>query len=99
MRIEKAKYKGFSEDEIKDMLKDEGFERIYTWEDLPGNYYPEHAHNFYSAHVVIHGKIKIKTRDGEEIFFEEGDRFDIHSGELHSAKVGPEGCRYIVAEK
>lgn len=28
-----------------------------------------------------------------------GDEKEISRGQVHSAKVGPEGCRYIVAER
>jgi hypothetical protein len=27
-----------------------------------------------------------------------GDRCDVASGEIHSAKMGPSGCRYLIGE-
>jgi quercetin dioxygenase-like cupin family protein len=98
MIVEKGKYKGLKKEEIFEILKKESFKRIYAWEDYPGSYYPDHTHEFYSAHVVLDGKIKIRTNDGE-FEFVEGDRFDVEKGEKHSAKVGPNGCIYIVGEK
>jgi quercetin dioxygenase-like cupin family protein len=98
MLVEKGKYKGMKKEEIFELLRKEGFNKIYVWEDYPGSYYPYHTHDFYSAHIVIDGKIKIRTDDGEFEFMG-GDRFDVEKGEKHSAKVGPEGCVYIVAEK
>jgi quercetin dioxygenase-like cupin family protein len=98
MLVEKGKYKGMKKEEIFELLRKEGFSKIYVWEDYPGSYYPYHTHDFYSAHIVIDGKIKIRTDDGEFEFMG-GDRFDVEKGEKHLAKVGPEGCIYIVAEK
>jgi quercetin dioxygenase-like cupin family protein len=98
MLVEKGKYKGMKKEEIFELLRKEGFKKIYFWEDYPGSYYPYHTHDFYSAHIVIEGKIKIRTDEGE-FEFVEGDRFDVEKGEKHLAKVGPEGCVYIVAEK
>jgi len=28
-----------------------------------------------------------------------GERCDVDAGAVHSAKMGPEGCRYLVGEK
>lgn len=98
MLVELGKYKNLSEKDLSEILMKEGFKRVYVWEDYPGSYYPDHSHDFYSAHIVLEGEIKIKTSDGEFVF-RRGDRFDVEKGEIHSAKIGPEGCRYIVGEK
>ena len=98
MRVERGKYKGMSEKEVIELLKKEGFSRVYVWEDSPGSFYPDHTHSYLSAHIVIEGKIKIRTKEGEFVF-EKGDRFDVDEGEVHSAEIGEEGCRYVIGEK
>jgi len=98
MQVEYGKYTKMSEKDIIGLLKKEGFSRVYVWEDIPGSFYPDHTHEYYSAHIVVEGEIKIKA-GGKEYIFRKGDRFDVEKGEIHSAKVGPDGCRYIVGER
>ncbi|MDW8087440.1 MAG: AraC family ligand binding domain-containing protein [Candidatus Calescibacterium sp.] len=98
MIVEYGKYKEFSEKQIKEILKKEGFTNIYTWSDYPGSHYPDHTHNFYSAHIVIEGEIKI-IANGKEYVFTKGDRFDVLKNEVHAAKIGEKGCTYIIGEK
>lgn len=86
-----------TEQQWGELLKQEGFANVYLWEDGPNFEYPDHTHEKRTAHVVLkgemvlndHGKIKKLTI---------GQRFDISPGTTHSAKMGPEGCRYLAAE-
>lgn len=84
--------------EIKKQLRDEGFSNIFSHTDKPGACYPEHAHSNVTCHVVIEGEIEI-TSGGETKTFRSGERFDVPAGEVHSAKVGIDGCTYILGEK
>ncbi len=84
------------EKEAISKLKGEGFRDVYVWEDSAGAYYPPHSHEAVSG-IVLSGEIKI-TASGKSRVFGKGERFDVKSGEVHSAKVGKCGCKYIVAE-
>ena len=98
MKVQYGKYKDMGEKKIVDLLMKEGFPVVYVWEDLPGSYYPDHTHDYYSAHVILSGEMKVKA-GGKEYTFKKGDRFDVEKGEKHSAKIGPDGCKYIIGEK
>jgi hypothetical protein len=47
MLVEKGKYKGMKKEEIFELLRKEGFKKIYVWEDYPGSYYPYHTHTIF----------------------------------------------------
>lgn len=98
MLVENKKYRNLSPDEIKKILKDEGFQKVYIWFDAEGTKYHDHTHNFYSAHIVLEGEIKIVSQ-GKEYIFKKGDRFDVFKDEVHAAEVGKGGCKYIIGEK
>lgn len=86
------------ENMIKERLRHEGFRNIFTHTDRPGAYYPEHTHKNITCHIVIDGEIEI-TSGGTTRTYRAGERFDLPAGEVHSAKVGQEGCTYILGEK
>jgi quercetin dioxygenase-like cupin family protein len=87
-----------TEQEIKDGLTNEGFTVIYVWEDKANAEYPEHTHEKLTAHVIEHGEITLTDHNGSRTL-KEGERFDIPAGTTHSAKCGPEGCKFVVGEK
>jgi hypothetical protein len=39
------------------------------------------------------------TMDGAVKTYRVGERCDIPAGAVHSAKMGPQGCRYLIGEK
>jgi hypothetical protein len=39
------------------------------------------------------------TMNGETRTYYAGDRCDLPAGIMHSAKTGPQGCRYLIAER
>lgn len=78
-------------------LKSEGFDFVYEQEDEPNVAYDAHAHPTRTAHIVLRGWIEI-TADGTAHRLAVGDRFDVPAGAMHSARVGPEGCSYLVGE-
>jgi quercetin dioxygenase-like cupin family protein len=86
------------EKDIRKKLMEEGFTNIYVWEDAPGTFYPDHTHPGVTAHVVLEGEIAV-TSEGKTNTYRKGDRFDVPAGTVHSARVGPSGCRYIIGEK
>jgi len=85
-------------DALKEKLKQEGFSNIFVWSDAPGAEYPDHTHQQLSAHIILNGEMSL-TIKGETHVLKEGSRHDVPAGETHSAKMGPEGCTYLVGEK
>jgi len=79
-------------------LRGEGFDNFFTGNDAPGTFYPEHTHSETTAHVILHGEMTL-TVDGETRTYKAGERCDVPARAVHSAKMGPEGCRYLVGEK
>lgn len=84
---------------LERQLHEEGFCRTYTWQDGPGAHYPDHTHPVKSAHVILEGEITL-TCDGVSQTYKAGERApDVPAGAVHSARMGPSGCRYLIGEK
>jgi quercetin dioxygenase-like cupin family protein len=83
---------------LKKKLGAEGFTHIYLWEDGPGVYYPDHTHANETAHIVLEGEMTV-TSEGRTQTYKAGDRFDVPANAIHSAKMGPRGCRYLIGGK
>ena len=84
--------------ELKTQLEKEGFKNVFLWRDAPGTFYPEHTHSGVSAHIVLEGEMELEI-DGVKHSLKAGDRFDVSDGEVHSARMGPKGCVYLVGGK
>jgi quercetin dioxygenase-like cupin family protein len=78
-------------------LRSEGFARVYVWHDAPGAAYPDHTHATLSAHIILDGAMTL-THAGTTRTYGPGDRVDVPAGAVHSARMGPSGCRYVVGE-
>jgi len=78
-------------------LQDEGFDDVYVWEDSPNMYYPEHQHRDVTAHIILQGEMTV-TVNGESHTYKPGERFDVPGKTAHSARMGPEGCTYMIGE-
>jgi quercetin dioxygenase-like cupin family protein len=87
-----------TEQEVIESLTKEGFTDVYTWEDQAGTKYPEHTHEKLTAHVILTGEMILIDKNGEKTL-KAGERFDIPQGTVHKAKMGPEGCRYVIGER
>ena len=85
------------EHEHEDQLRKDGFKHIYVWQDGPDTWYPEHVHPTASARIIIEGEMTV-TVNGKVRTYRADERCDLHAGALHSAKMGPKGCRYVVGE-
>lgn len=79
-------------------LEEEGFETLYVWQDAPNTFYSDHKHIGDSAHIILDGEMTL-TMQGESKTYYSGDRVDVPGGAVHSAKMGPIGCRYLIGEK
>ena len=84
-------------DQLQAQLKAEGFSHTYVWQDGPNAHYPDHTHNGLTAHIILDGEMTLTTSDGTKTY-RAGERCDVGAGEVHSAKMGPAGCRYLIGE-
>ena len=79
------------------LLRSEGFTHIYTWQDPPRAFYPDHTHPTLSAHIILDGEMTL-TQNDETCTYLPGARVDVSAGTVHSARMGPSGCRYLIGE-
>jgi quercetin dioxygenase-like cupin family protein len=86
-----------SERDVEEQLRKEGF-FTYVHSDGPNAHYPDHTHDQLTAHIILKGEMWL-TLDGKKHFLKSGDRLDIPKDAVHSAKMGPKGCTYLVGEK
>jgi mannose-6-phosphate isomerase-like protein (cupin superfamily) len=84
--------------EWQERLRQEGFSHIFVWQDGPSVFYPDHTHTTTTAHIILGGEMSL-TSDGKTQTFRKGERFDVPANTVHSAKMGPEGCKYMIGEK
>lgn len=84
--------------EYESRLRRDGFTRTYIWRDDAEVFYPNHTHDKLTAHIVLSGQMTL-TMNGKSETYRAGDRCDVPAGVLHSALIGPCGCRYLIGEK
>jgi mannose-6-phosphate isomerase-like protein (cupin superfamily) len=87
-----------TEHALEKQLLAEGFAHTYVWQDGPGVYYPDHTHAVVTAHIILEGEMTV-TSQGKTETYRAGDRFDVPTNTVHSARMGPKGCRYLIGEK
>ena len=85
------------EDLIAQLLS-EGFSHTYMWEDVPNARYPNHTHGVETTHIILSGEMTL-IMDGVSRTYREGDRCDVPANAVHSARMGPKGCRYLIGER
>lgn len=83
---------------LERQLRNEGFLHTYVWQDGPNAFYEDHTHATETAHIILDGEMTL-TQSGETRTFSVGERCDVPAGAVHSAKMGPRGCRYLIGEK
>ncbi len=79
-------------------LEQEGFRETYVWQDAPNALYPGHTHATETAHIILSGEMTL-TMDGQSHTYGAGERCDVPAGAVHSARMGPTGCRYLIGER
>lgn len=84
-------------EQLKQTLKDEGFLHIFEWKDGPDTEYEAHAHKGEVAIYILDGGLTFWFGEEEKNLMK-GDRFDVPVGKEHKAKVGPQGCHFLVGE-
>ncbi len=83
---------------LETQLHQEGFTHTYVWEDGPHAKYPDHTHPTETAHIILDGEMTLTVK-GESVTYKIGERADVLAGEVHAARMGPRGCRYLIGEK
>ena len=86
------------EEQLARALKQEGFRHTYVWQDAPNASYPDHTHATETAHIILSGVMTV-TMDGRGHTYRAGERCDVPAGAVHSARMGPSGCRYLIGER
>ena len=86
------------EKELAKQLERQGFAHTYVWEDGPNASYPNHTHGAETAHIILSGEMAL-TLGGRTETYRAGDRCDVPAGAVHSARMGPQGCRYLIGER
>ena len=80
-------------------LRQEGFRHVYEWTDAPHASYADHTHAVDTAHIVLDGELTL-TCGGTTRTYTTGERPpDVPAGAVHSARMGPQGCRYLIGER
>ena len=51
-----------------------------------------------TAHIILRGEMTL-TMDGTSITYRAGGRCDVPANAVHSAIMGPKGCRYLIGER
>jgi len=86
------------ERQLAQSLEQEGFGHTYVWQDAPNASYPDHTHTTETAHIILSGEMTL-TMDGKSHTYGAGERADVPAGAVHSARMGPTGCRYLIGER
>jgi mannose-6-phosphate isomerase-like protein (cupin superfamily) len=84
--------------QLEERLQREGFRHTYIWQDGPHAHYPDHTHPAETAHVILDGEMTLTMAGGSQTY-RLGERCDVPAGAVHSARMGPAGCRYLIGEK
>ena len=85
--------------ELERQLRAEGFRRTYVWQDGANAFYSDHTHAVDTAHIILDGEMTL-TCGGRSQTYRAGERPpDVPAGAVHSARMGPMGCRYLIGEK
>jgi mannose-6-phosphate isomerase-like protein (cupin superfamily) len=87
-----------NEHQLTEQLEREGFGHAYVWQDRPSAFYPDHTHDAETAHIILSGEMTL-TMYGRTVTYRPGERCDVPAGAVHSAKMGPQGCRYLIGER
>ena len=83
---------------LAEQLRRDGFGHTYIWQDGPDVQYPDHTHAQETAHIILSGEMTL-TMAGKTQTYRAGERCDVPAGAVHSARMGPRGCRYLIGER
>ncbi len=80
-------------------LAQEGFDQIVRVEREPGGMWDDHSHEFEAKALIVSGEIRIRTEDGAERTYREGEIFHLGAGQSHAEWYGPRGVAYLVGRR
>ena len=84
---------------LERQLRTDGFQHVYVWSDAADAFYSDHVHPVDTAHIILDGEMTL-TCGGSTTTYRAGERPpDVPAGAVHSARMGPAGCRYLIGEK
>jgi len=86
------------EKRLADGLRKEGFHHTFVWQDGPNAFYPDHEHQGETAHIILSGEMTLILQ-GHAQTYHAGERCDVPPHTVHSARIGPAGCRYVIGER
>jgi mannose-6-phosphate isomerase-like protein (cupin superfamily) len=86
------------EKKLASELQREGFAHAYVSEDRANTGYPAHTHDTETPHIILSGEMTLTT-GGASRTYRAGERCDVPAGAVHSARMGPNGCRYLIGER
>jgi len=82
-------------EQFEQQLINDGYSQIMIHEDPPDREYPDHDHPIDTAYVVVEGTMVVRM-DGTERTVKQGERLDIGKNVMHWAKIGSEGCKFLI---
>jgi quercetin dioxygenase-like cupin family protein len=72
----------------------------HTWSNGPNDRYAPHSHGYEKVLYCVDGSITFALEpDGRRLELTAGDRMVLARGTVHSAVVGPRGCRCIEGQR
>jgi quercetin dioxygenase-like cupin family protein len=94
----RVEHTGISDEErIYQILENEGYFNIFTWQDSAGTRYREHTHPHDEVRWIISGELHI-TENGVTLRLHPGDKMSSRADIPHSAYV-PEDVRYVCGSR
>ncbi|WP_311223679.1 MULTISPECIES: cupin [unclassified Acidovorax] len=84
---------------FQSQLAQEGFDTIVRVEREADGLWDDHTHPFEAKALIVSGEIRIRTADGAERTYREGDVFHLGREEPHAEWYGPQGVVYLVGRR
>lgn len=84
-----------TQEQWEQQLKSDGYSQVAQHKDPPNFEYPEHSHPVDTSYVVLQGNMVVQM-EGQEQVVGEGQRLDIGKQVVHWARVGAEGCTFLI---
>jgi len=76
----------------------EGFCDTYVWQDARTRPIPITRMRLKPRHIILSGEMTL-TMCSKSQRYGAGERCDVPAGAVHSAEMGPDGCRYLIGER
>jgi quercetin dioxygenase-like cupin family protein len=83
---------------LESQLREQRYSHTLVWQDSANAEHADHTHPVETAHIIPEGEMTLII-GGIERTFRAGERCDVPAGEIHSAKMGPRGRRYLIGER